>query len=629
MQNPLAKLNSIQLGKPGRVLVLHSDGYRLHLALVQQGVAGPAIRARAMSRAIDPQVAMAEALEGLRARGVKRIPKKAVLMSASALTALLDLPVDPDHPRPREQMHELVRWELESLFSEQGLRWTIGAPLMGRGYLTPEQRAAVAERQALQALDPEEASTAGPEPRVKARFGDVAVEAELVTRDQVEECAELRDQLFRADDQLICGWVAQSRPLEDEIPDDDEDPHGFPWLTIAVPESLRRSWVKACQRQGIFLETAYAILGAGFSLLEVPPSAEALYLEVHPEQFAVMRGRPGGLRSLRVGNTRDGRLPPEDAVGLCREELGPGIQRIHLRAPEDQVGGLAEAITDLLGLEVVRVGNAPREPDAEPDAERESGTDGEPVALAKGAEPKWSLGKARPAAPKPAPETLHHDRVADEILAVARHMLGAAPRVALASVSAQPARLPVWQRRDLLPYAAAAAVVLAVVAWDASLRLKIWHNESELKRLDRLYEEQMDQKRIAEGIASEAKQLQDQVDEHERAVAHLTARVSGLSRLAERRAWMPRVLEQIAAACNDEMFLQEITLPPEAGALVQLRGWALSNMAAQLFVANLNTTLEPLKGTVRNSRIVAAPGPHNLSGYQVEVWLAFSEGFGA
>ncbi|AFL72259.1 hypothetical protein [Thiocystis violascens] len=616
MKNPLSQLNTIQIGKPGRVLVLHSDGYRLTAALVQTGVTGATIRARALSLAIDPQVAVAEALEGLRARGVRRLPKKAVLMSASAVTALLDLPVDPEHPRPREQMHELVRWELESLFSEQNLFWTIGAPLMGRGYLTPEQRSAVAERQALQALDaealPKEAG-----PRVKARFGDVAVEAELVTRDQVEECVELRDQLFRADDQLVCGWVGQSRPLEEDSDDDEEDARGFSWLALAVPESLRRAWVKACQRQGIFLDTAYAILGAGFVTLEASPGAETLYLEVHPEQFAVMRGRPGALRSLRVGNTRNGRLPPEDAAGLCREELTPEIRQIHLRAPEDQAAELSEALADLLGLEVVRAGDdaALSEPESAP------------VSLDKGARRFWRARAADTASARPAaaPETPPRDAIADEILAVARHVLGTVPRAALASVAAQPARAPLWKRRDLLPYAAAAAVLMAVLANDVRMRVAIWDNDRELERLDALYEEQLEQKRTANEILAEANRLQAEIAAAERVIADLTGKVTAMERLAARRERLPRVLEQIAAACGDELYLHEIKLPPTPGALVQLRGWALNSTAAQLFVTNLNNTLGELKGTVRNSRIVAGPGPRAISGYQIEVLLAFGE----
>lgn len=622
MKNPFSSLNSIQIGKPGKVLVLHSDGYRLVAALVQTGVTGAVIRARAESRAIDPQIAVAEAVAALRAQGVRRLPKKAVLMSASALSALLDLPVDPDHPRPREQMHELVRWELESLFSEQGLRWTIGAPLMGRGYLTPEQRAALAARQEqlLQeyADDP---TSIGTRPRV--RFGDLAVECEFATREQVEECVELRDQLFRADDQLVCGWVAQS-PAPSETDDDDEDDggQGFPWLTIAVPESLRRTWVKACQRQGLFLDTAYSILGAGFGVLEVPAGAEALYLEVHPEQFAVMRGRPGGLCSLRLGNTHDGRLTPEDAVGLCREELRPEVRRIYLRAPDDQAEALTQALIELLGLEVTRIG-APVAAAPAPEAEAEPPPPRDEPA--KG-------GKRRRKQEKPpataAPEPVR-DAVADEILAVARHVLGAAPRAALASVQAQPPRPPLWKRRDLLPYAAAAGVILAVLANDVRMRVQVWHNQSELERLDVLYEEQLEAKRIASEIAAEGNRLKGEVANTEHRVAELTVQVSGLQRLTVRRERLPRVLEQIAAACNDEMFLQEIKLPPDAGALVQMRGWSLTNTAAQLFVSNLNTTLAELKGRVRNSRIVSAPGPRNLSGYQIEVWLAFEEGFGA
>lgn len=622
MKNPFAQLNTIQIGKPGRLLMLHSDGYRLVATVVQTGVGGATIRARAESRAIDPQIAVADAVTALREQGVRRLPKKAVLIHASALTALLDLPVDPDHPRPTTQMHELVRWELESLFSEQGLRWTIGAPLMGRGYLTPEQRAALAARQEqlLQeyADDP---TTVGTRPKI--RFGDLAVESEFVSREQVEECIDLRDQLFRADDQLVCGWVAQIRLKEADL-DDDEDAgggQGFPWLTIAVPESLRRSWVRACQRQGIFLDRVYAILGAGFSALETPPGADALYLEVHPEQFAVMRGRPGGLASLRLGNTHDGVLTPEDAAGLCQEELTPEIRCIHVRAPDDQAEALIETLTGLLDLEVVRVGTPPSAAEAEAE-------DAASVTLDKTSPKRKGRKRNQKTSAPPPPEAMVSDAIADEILAVARHALGTAPRAALASVQAQPPRPPVWKRRELLPYAAAAGVILAVLGNDVRMRAQVWHNESELERLDILYEEQLEAKRIASEIAAEGNRLKREVAETERAVADLTARVSGLQRLTVRRERLPKVVEQIAAACNDEMFLSEIKLPPDAGALVQMRGWSLTSTAAQLFVSTLNTSLAELKGVVRNSRIVSAPGPRNLSGYQVEVWLAFEEGFG-
>ncbi|AGA89486.1 hypothetical protein Thimo_0646 [Thioflavicoccus mobilis 8321] len=637
MQNPLSLLNTVQIGKPGRVLVLHSDGYRLHLALVQHGMAGAAIRAWAESRAPEPQAAFAEALDALHAQGVRRLPKKAVLASAAALTALLELPVDPEHPRPREQMHELVRWELESLYSEQALRWTVGAALMGRGYLTPEQRAATAVRQAESAREPARGGDldfAGAGGRL--RFGDLAVAAGFVTRDEVEECVGLRDQAFRAEDQLFCGWAGQSRPPEDDLDAEDEAQQGFPWLAVAVPEGLRRVWAKACQRRGIFLQSVYPVLGAGFSGLDVPLGQEVVYLEVQAEQFALLRGRPGGLRSLRVGGTRDGRLPPEDAVGLCREELGPDIGEIHLRAPEDQADALAAALVDLLGVEVVR-GDAPA-------ASSEAPAEGDPEtvpprpkgAAALAARLRLGLARRRPQPPAAdpidaeprAPRPPVEAQVAGEILDVARDVFGTAPRAALVSVAAQPPRPPLWQRRDLLPYAAAALVVLAVLGNDLRMRVQIWHNHSELARLDSVYEEQLEAKRIAEQITGEARRLEDQVAETERWVADLTTKVSGLSRLAARRERLPKVLERIAAACNDEMIIQAIKLPAEVGALVEMRGWALSNTAAQLFVANLNTALAEFQGTVRNSRIFAASGPRDLSGYQIEVWLAFSEGFG-
>ncbi len=597
MQNPLAFLNSIQLGKPGKVLVLHTDGYALTLALVQFGAGGPVVRAVGRSRQLEPSEALAEAIEGLKATGVRRLPKTAILVTGQALTALLALPVDPEHPRPKDQMHELVRWELESLFSEQGLRWTIGAHLQGRGYLTPEQRTAVAERQADADLDadlvlPGDTSA----PRSKPRFGELAVEMGFATREQVEECLALREVFLPDDDQLVCGWTAQMRPLEDELEDDDEGAAGFPWFALAVPEGLLRTWVRACKRREIFLDAAYGTLGIGFGLLDLPSDVgDALYLEVHREQFVSMRGHPGALRSLRVAPTRDGELDLEDAASLCREELSPDVARLYLRAPVAQMEPLREALARLLELEVLPAG-------------------GEAAPEAKDAA---SVTSELPAA------------VVDGILAAARHRLGVTARDAQPSVSAQPPKPPLWKRKELAPYAAAAAVVLGVIGYDTSLRIETWQNRAELEELEDRYVEQLEIKEIANQILTETNRLKTQVAEQERAVATLADQVSGLERLANRRAQLPKVLTQIAAACNDEMYIQSIKLPPSAGSLVEMRGWALTNTGAQLFVTTLNNTIDDLKGTVRNSRIVSAPGPRNLPGYQIEVWLSFSEGFGA
>lgn len=143
MKNPLAILNNIQLGKPNSIMVLHHTGFDLSGSVISSGLSGAEILASGYSNATDAKTAVAEVIAQIKSNGVKKIPKKAVLVSAAALAALVDLPVRPSKPRTDEQMRELVRWELEPSFARQNERWSIGALMMGRKYLKQDKRAQI------------------------------------------------------------------------------------------------------------------------------------------------------------------------------------------------------------------------------------------------------------------------------------------------------------------------------------------------------------------------------------------------------------------------------------------------------------------------------------------------------
>ena len=55
------------------------------------------------------------------------MPKTVALVSANAVNAIVDLPVTPDKSRPKAQMNEMVRWELEPHMAQQNELWMIGA----------------------------------------------------------------------------------------------------------------------------------------------------------------------------------------------------------------------------------------------------------------------------------------------------------------------------------------------------------------------------------------------------------------------------------------------------------------------------------------------------------------------
>lgn len=321
MKNPIAILNNIQLGKPNTLLVLHHDGFAVEGAVVHAGLLGQEVQASARSRAIDWTTAVSEIIDELKKAGVKKMPKKAILVSASAIAALIDLPVSPERPRTPDQMRELVRWELEPLFTQQHDHWSIGALLMGRGYLSQEQRAHVMS----EVLSRNAASNN----RMTQRFGEVVQSLDYATRAHIDECLELQERLVQLDDEAYCGWAAQALPEDSEI---DEEAPRYPWLASGIGDNVRRLWVKACQRNKLVLHAIYPSLGVGFESLGKGGGREELLVDIQQEQFAVVRGQPGAMRAYRVGDAIDGEVVPEQVTGLCHEEMRPDIKRIVLNA---------------------------------------------------------------------------------------------------------------------------------------------------------------------------------------------------------------------------------------------------------------------------------------------------------
>ncbi len=342
MKNPITILNNIQLGKPNNLLVLHHDGFVLEGVVVHAGLTGQEIQASGSSRAIDWVTAVGEVLEQIKTAGIKKPPKKAILVTASAMSALIDLPVNPERPRAPEQMREMVRWELEPLFAQQHERWCIGSLLMGRGYLEQEKRAEV--------MSEVLARNAASNNRMTVRFGEVAQGLGFVTRTHIDECLSLQERLIQLDDEACCGWAAQKLPEDFEI--DDEAPR-YPWLATGIGDNLRKLWVKACQRHKLFLQAIYPSLGVGFESLDTSDNREELYIDIQQEQFAVLRGLPGALRTYRVEDAQDGEIIPEQIAGLCHEEMRPDITRITLNAAQARFDVVAPMLQQRMERPVV------------------------------------------------------------------------------------------------------------------------------------------------------------------------------------------------------------------------------------------------------------------------------------
>ena len=331
-----------KLSKPGRVLVLESTGYSLHGAVASCTTSSAfSLGAVVLSTATDRTAAVGEVLAQLKSQSKKRLPATAILLSSSAASALLSLPVDPKKPRPTPQMAEMVRWELEELSVQQNELWTLAALLMGRGDLGFEQRREL------------EGRAKAANQRSSAALYQGAVDGACL-----EECLLLQEQLVGDDEELATGWFGQAAGEEEE---------GFSWLVSGVGSGLRDGWVKACKKHGVFLARIYPRLGSCLPLLE--PAAEWLLADVGQEQWGVLRGQGRRVDAALYKPCAFGRAVVTEVIETVGDLLRPECNRLHLCAPEDQWPELAAALEQAYGRRGLRIvcpeGDSQQPPDGE------------------------------------------------------------------------------------------------------------------------------------------------------------------------------------------------------------------------------------------------------------------------
>lgn len=280
----------------GPLLVLVHDGFRLegYLFKVRRGKDAELL-GQGQSNAIQFAVAVADICGQLPIK-----PRRAVLASATVTTALLDLPVSGDAPRPAAEMLGLVRWEMEPLLAEQIQMWAIGNILLCAGY---------ASRNDIDRIlaDQKESRLSGESPRV----GDLAIRLGVVSRKQVEECVSLQSQLLSLDGQVVCGWSPKAL---------QQLPGGRSlWQAVAMDLTVQSRWVAACEKLDIRLESILPLTSAALPLLR---ETTGLVLEVHPNSSAIFR-LANGVPTELVSQVCDNSDVQAISQSLLTERLTP------------------------------------------------------------------------------------------------------------------------------------------------------------------------------------------------------------------------------------------------------------------------------------------------------------------
>ncbi|MFT3848567.1 MAG: hypothetical protein QM739_07745 [Propionivibrio sp.] len=505
--------------------------------------------------------ALAEVLERLRADG-RKLPKKAAVAARAMRPAVVDLPVNPEKPRPAAQMRELLRADLEPVLAEFAGLWTMGALLHARRHLSAADRDRVVVEEALRREDR----------RAPLRYGETALELALIDRATLNECLELQESLQLLDSEIMSawtGWVA----------------HGARhWLGGALNGTFHQQWKDSLARHGLQLDT---VLPLAWLCSEAAPDGadaerdraapQAITLELHSEEVVAVRRAQGRI----VGARNDGRMErPLQADWL-------------LRLVEDW---LNEARASLSLVCLSR--------DDEEAAQRVAGdlelTTGHAVRVIGAADCERALW----------------DALARETTVTAAEQR--LPRLALRELRGKP-----WKNPDCLRVAACAAVVLALAGVEAVQRYRVHALQSTMAERARAED---DSKKRTQMVLKISGEMQAVAKDLEKARAELQPLVNTQTRLeaiAHMRQYLPELIGMLAESVGEDAVLDRISSSrySQDATSIQVEAWSTTYTGAQAFVNRVAARTRQLDYGVSQTEINESVGRNTKPGYRVGFWL--------
>lgn len=603
----------LSLIKPSSLLVCETDGFLLRGAVLERTGNDVVVQYSAESRLPAMDQAVQELASLLRSAGWRG--KKAVLLTPAVVPALLELPVDPEKPRPVEQMEELVRWEMEPMLMQHTTLWTVGRILVGLGYLNEEQARAVIETQQ---------GRGRPDQQLEVyslkRFGDLAIELGYINRQQLEECLVRQEWTKTEGEEVACGWVAQRGTPQAEA-------GSHHWLACAVSRALMKRWVDVFARQGIVLQSLYPLAGCAAATLG-GDVANRLLIESHGGVATATVVRDGALAALHMQPETLWMLLESHAGLVTATNLrGGSVSAFHLH--QSSLSGALEAC-----LEAYHVLTPP-----EPDVLWLAAVSTEAGDLATQLQQVLNCRICM------LPEAAGEQRVhaTPGMLGVARHGLGLAGAGLCCDIPVGGARKPVMQRVEVRA-ALAAALLLALIG-TAEIALQV-RMDLVAERKARVDKEAATLDAAVASVNAEiesVKKLQETLQAKRDELARAEGRVRFFGEeLPQRSAFVQSLLSALEMAVTDEVVVErveEIPVMPgvqrtgqaplgraatPAGLAVppggfRVAAWALHENAAQQFVQSMKSAMAPWGMDVIEVSVMAQTGRLGLHGNAVSL----------
>jgi len=295
-----------------RLLLIESRGFGINAYVVERRGDVVELLHFVSNNETEPDLGLKDICTQLKSDGVS-LPKKALLISGATTTALLPLPIEEDKKLADKQMLELVRWEMEPLFTEHIAHWSIGGLLIACGYLTEPQR-----KQLLIELGEQKERLAGRGGRAPARFGELAIQAGFITQTQLDECLTLHEKNQMIDPAIDCSWSDQSISSSNQ---------GGLWLCSAMSLPIRQQWLTAFEQHKIFLAGIYSQHHSAVSQLPISTESQLL-LVINVSLVTVIQVKNNQVITTKQHRCSDYALTTENIIALLSEFVEKGIQHI-------------------------------------------------------------------------------------------------------------------------------------------------------------------------------------------------------------------------------------------------------------------------------------------------------------
>lgn len=538
-------------GKPWLLLAWDIDG--LQAALFSAAGKNAAVVARAASA--QPQFASAldEVLAELGRESPLR-PRRVALAARHVVPAVVNLPVAPDKPRPSRQMRELIQADLEPTLAEFGSLWSLGALLEARGYLSAE------ERERIESLRRDGKHTA-------LRYGETALELDLIDRITLDTCLEAQEQLQHPDTSIISGWrgrVEDNRPL---------------WLACGVGSKTYAEWNDALAERDLKLVVCLPLAWLVSEGEAIEPGhkdhATQIALELHREEIVAVHRHQGRILASRNEGRMERPLSPDWLARLIADWASDGrcaLELVCLR-PEDEAAALA--ISDDLTL-----------------------CTGHPISIRGSADSRDALWR--------------------HLIAHATGDSSRLPRIVERELHGSP-----WANHDIRRLALLGAVITLLGAHEAWQHYALHQLETRMASRTKAERDKAESAQLQSKFNSELNELAKDLDLTRKKLEPLVNERERMNLLLAMRQNLPELLAMLAQAVGNDAVLESVrnSKGNSNAASIQVVAWSPSYTGAQAFADTVGELSQRLGYGVVQTEIVQRRGRNNKPGDEVNFWL--------